>query len=331
MKILNQGEGELFMPYKASEERINFKDKSRREINKLTRVKQAISNFVHDGDYIAIGGFGADRIPTALIHEIVRQGRKNLGLSGHTATHDCQLLAAGECFDRCDIAYIIGLEARGLSKVSRRYFESGKVKFTEWSNAALAWRYKAAAMGVSFLPTKVMMGTDTFKHSAAKQVECPFSGEQYALMPALAPDVALIHVHRADIYGNCQIDGINIADADLAKASRRVIITAEKIVDNDLIRQEPWKTIIPYWCVDAVAQVSFGSYPGNMEGEYFSDEDHLLQWMEAEKDPETFKQFMKKYIYDTKGFYDYLTLCGGLRRLNDLRYEELMVRPCTEE
>ena len=117
-----------------------------------------------------------------------------------------------------------------------------------------------------------MMGTDTFEHSAAKEMHCPFTGRKLLALPALSPDVALIHVHRADVYGNCQIDGIIMADDDIAKASKRVIITTEKIISNDEIRREPNRTIIPYWCVDAVIEMPFGSYPGNMPGEYFSDE-----------------------------------------------------------
>ncbi len=330
MEKLKTGKGELFMTYDADESRHFFKDKNKKLVNKLTTVPEAVEKYIPDGTYIAVGGFGGVRISTSVLHEILRQGKKNLGLSGHTSTHDCQILAAGECFDRCDIAYVIGLEARGLSRVSRKYFESGKVKFTEWTNAALAWRYKAAAMGVSYLPCRTMLGTDTFEQSAAKEVLCPFTGAKYAAVPALSPDVAMIHVHRCDVYGNCQIDGINISDADLAKASKHVIITAERIVPNEEIRRQPWATTIPAWCVDAVIQVPYGSFPGCMEKEYFSDEDHFALWLKKEKDPEEFKAFIKKYILDTKNFSEYLELCGGISRLNDLRFDELMVNPNTQ-
>jgi glutaconate CoA-transferase subunit A len=323
---MQKGQGENFQPFRADEAREFFYSKSKKPENKLTTVKEAVAKYVKDGSYIGVGGFGADRIPTACIHELIRQGQKNLGLSGHTATHDCQLLAAAENFDRCDIAYVIGLEARGMSRVARKYFESGKVKMCDWSNAALAWRYKAAAMGVSYLPTRSMMGTDTFKYSAAKVVECPFTGDKYCAVPALSPDVAFIHVHRADVFGNCQIDGVNIADADLAQASKRVIVTTERIISDEEIRREPWKTTIPYWCVDAVIQVPYGSFPGNMEKEYFSDEKHIMDWLKAEKDPEEFKAFFKKYVLDTKDFYEYLELCGGIERINQLRFEELLVQ-----
>lgn len=321
-KNLQTGQGELFMSPNVEDARDFFHQKKKLMTNKLTSIKEAVERYVKNGDYLAVGGFGGVRIPTALLHEVIRQQKKNLGFSGHVATHDCQILSAGECFDRCDAAYIVGLEARGLSTNARRLFESGKIKVTEWSNAALSWRFKAAAMGVPYLPCRSMLGTDTFKYSAAKEIECPFTGQKLLAVPALFPDVAFIHVHRADIYGNCQIDGILVADDDIAKASKHVIITTEKIIDHEEIRREPGKTIIPFWCVDAVIEVPFGSYPGNMPGEYYSDEEHLAEWLKTEKNPEEFAAFIRKNIIETKDFYEYLQLNGGLQKIQKLHQTE---------
>lgn len=317
--ILKEGIGEVYNSSNADEMRAFFREKKKVLENKLTTVKDAVTEYVNDGDYLAVGGFGGVRIPTALIHEVVRQKKKDLGFSGHVSTHDCQILAAGQSFNRVDAAYVVGLEARGLSKNSRRMFESGNVNVTEWSNGALSWRFKAAAMGLPYIPSRVMLGTDTFKYSAAKEGLCPFTGQKLALLPALYPDVAFIHVHRADIYGNCQIDGILVADDDIAKASKRVIITTEKIISNEEIRREPSKTIIPYWCVDAVIELPYGSYPGNMPGEYYSDETHITEWLKTEKDLDAFKEFIDKNIHNTKDFYEYLELNGGLDKINELR------------
>jgi glutaconate CoA-transferase, subunit A len=321
-KNLQTGQGELFMSPNVEDARAFFHQKKKLMTNKLTSVKEAVERYLHNGDYLAIGGFGGVRIPTALLHEVIRQQKKNLGFSGHVATHDCQILSAGECFDRCDAAYIVGLEARGLSTNARRLFESGTIQVTEWSNAALSWRFKAAAMGVPFLPCRSMLGTDTFKYSAAKEIECPFTGQKLLAVPALFPDVAFIHVHRADIYGNCQIDGILVADDDIAKASKHVIVTTEKIIDHEEIRREPGKTIIPFWCVDAVIEVPFGSYPGNMPGEYYSDEEHIAEWLKKEKNPEEFAAFIRKNILETKDFYEYLQLNGGIQKIQKLHQTE---------
>ena len=218
---------------------------------------------------------------------------------------------------------MVGLEARGLSKESRRHFESGNVELVQWTNAALAWRLKAAAMGIPFIPARHMLGTDTLRHSAAKVVECPYTGRPLVALPALYPDLAIIHVHEADIYGNARIRGILVADEDLARASKKVIVTCERLIDTEEIRSEPHLTNIPYYCVDAVVEVPFGSYPGNMPGEYYSDEEHLRLWLEKEKDPDEFQAFFRKYVLETKDFDEYLDLCGGIERLKELRHREL--------
>ena len=323
---LKQGQNRLFTDPDANRAREFFRTKSRSLTNKVTTVKEAVSTYIHDGDYLGIGGFGADRIPTALLHEIVRQRRKNLGFAGHTATHDGQILCAGECVNRCDVAYIIGLEARGLSPNARRAFQSGQIEVTEWTNAALSWRLKAAAMGLSFLPARNILGTDTFAYSAAKEIECPFTGQKYVAYPALYPDVSIIHVHRCDVFGNCQIKGILISDPDLALASKRVIITTEEIIPTEEIRRRPEATVIPYFAVDAVCEVPYGSYPGNMANLYFSDEDHIQEWLKLERDPEEFKAFLDKHIYNTTDFNEYLQLCGGLDKMTSLRAVERLIK-----
>ncbi|HOL18068.1 MAG TPA: CoA-transferase [Bacillota bacterium] len=319
------GSRRLFCNPDADAAREYFHQKSRRKVDKTTTVAEAVKRLVCDGDYIGVGGFGSNRIPTAVLHEIVRRRKKNLGLAGHTATHDFQILVAGGCINRCDAAYIIGLEARGLSKSARRAVEQGEVEITEWTNAALAWRYKAAAMGLSFIPARSMMGTDTVKYSAAVEMECPFTGKKYLALPALYPDVAIIHVHRADVYGNCQIDGIMVSDYDLARAAKKLIITTEKLVPEEYIRRDPERTVIPYYLVDAVIEVPFGSYPGNMPYLYFSDEEHLQEWLQAEQEPESLEQFLQKYIYGVEDFWGYLNLRGGLARLSSLMQQENLV------
>lgn len=319
------GKNELFTDPDPDHARAFFRNKSRSMKPKLSNVKDVVRDMIKDGDYIAIGGFGANRIPTAIIHEIVRQRKKHLGFAGHTSTHDFQVLVAGECIDRCDVAYIIGLEARGLSPNARRAVESGKIKLTEWTNASLSWRLKAAAMGISFIPTRNILGTDTFAQSAAKVITCPFTGKKYAAMPALFPDFAAIHVHEADIYGNCRVYGASVSDFDLAKASKRVVITAERIIPHDEIRREPEKTVIPFWCVDAVIEVPYGSYPGNMPYEYFSDEEHLKTWLRVEKDPNELEKFLQEQIYGVDNFYDYLNLNGGIEKMKKLRAIEYLI------
>ncbi|MDY3553077.1 CoA-transferase [Gemmata sp. JC717] len=321
----------LFTSPASDEARAAFAAKPRGLVDKVMSVSEAVSRLVRDGDYFATGGFGANRVPTAVCHEIVRQRRQNLGFSGHTTTHDFQILCAGnltgrgQLLARVDAAYVVGLEARGLSPHARRVMESGALDVAEWSNYTLALRYTAAAMGVPFVPARSLLGTDTLAHGPAKEIQCPFTGERLVAVPALYPDVAAIHVHEADRYGNCRFSGTSVADVDLARAAKKVIVTCERLVPHDEMRRDPHRTQIPFLCVDAVCEVPYGSYPGNMPGEYFSDEEHLKLWMEVEKDPAAHAQFLDDHLFGVSDFAEYLERCGGLKRLQALRQRELLL------
>jgi glutaconate CoA-transferase subunit A len=331
MDPLPRGEGEFYADPSADRARAFFASKPRSVVDKTTTVAAAVARLVADADYLAIGGFGAARIPTAVVHEIVRQGKQRLRFAGHTATHDFQILCGGCLLGRgmtlaaVDVAYVVGLEARGLSPHARRVLESGQVACVEWTNYALAVRLKAAAMGVPFLPARDMLGTDTFRRSAARVIACPFTGERLVALPALYPDVAAIHVHEADRYGNCRIRGTTVADLELARAAKKLIVTCERLIPNDEIRRDPSRTAIPFFCVDAVCEVAFGSYPGNMPYEYFSDEAHLRRWLAAELDESEFRSFLEEHIYGVRDFAEYLNKCGGLPRMQELRRQEFLL------
>ena len=159
----------------------------------------------------------------------------------------------------------------------------------------------------------------------AREILCPFTGVKLLALPALYPDSAVIHVHEADRYGNCRIRGTTVADPDIARAAKRLIVTCERLIPNDEIRQDPSRTIIPFYCVDAVCEVPFGSYPGNMPYEYFSDEKHLREWMDAEADMDQYQAFLDKHLFGAKDFNEYLEVCGGLPRLQQLRQEEFLL------
>ncbi len=324
-----RGAGSLFAPVDCDEARRTFRNKAKTLADKRMSPAEAVRRFVADGDYLASGGFGGDRIATALLHEIVRQKRQNLSFAGHTATHDFQILCAGnntgrgQLLKRVDAAYIVGLEARGLSPHARRVCESGEIEFCEWTNYTLALRFQAAAKGLPFLPTRSMLGTDTFRRSAACTIRCPFTGITLAAIPALWPDVAVIHVHEADCFGNCRIRGTSVADLDLARAAKKVIVSCERLIGNDAIRNNPTATVIPYFCVDAVCEVPRGSYPGNMPYEYYSDEAHLQEWLAAEANPDEYGRFLERYLFSVRDFSEYVERACGPERFAELRRQEL--------
>ncbi|MEA3557984.1 MAG: CoA-transferase [Candidatus Thermoplasmatota archaeon] len=323
--MLEQGKGDLLSSCTADEIRDWNRDhKARGLVDKMTTIRDAVEKYITDGIYLAIGGFGHIRISMPMIYEIVRQRIKHLRVSGHTAVHDLDVLIAGNCVDAVDVAYAFAYETRGLSRNGRRAVESGRVKCVEWTNASLSWRIKAAAMGLPFLPARNMLGSDTFKYSAAKEMECPFTGQKLVALPALMPDVSIIHVHYADRYGNCMIRGTTVKDDDLAKASKRVIVTAERIVPDSFFRDAPERTTIPYFCVDGVIEAPHGSHPGNMPYEYYFDEEYIREYLKAGSDESSLQDYLDKWIYSVNDFDEYLDLVGtkklgDLRRLEELR------------
>jgi len=318
MNVIQAGSGELIQPFDIDDFRAWNRAKPKALVDKRMSETEAISRFVYSGAYIGTELYGTVRCPMILINEIVRQGITGLRVAGQGVL-ELDMLLAAHLVKALDITYI-GLEVYGVSNCLRREVESGRVeKVVDWSNAAIAWRFKAAAMGVPFIPVRSMLGSDTLKYSAAKVVECPFTGDPICLLPALILDVGLIHVHRADKYGNAQIDGISGFAAELARASKRLIISAEEIVDTDVIRSRPDRTIIPYYLVDAVVEAPFGSHPGEMCYLYERDEAQIREWVEASKEEASTREYMDKYIYGMENHRAYLELIGsqhldGLRR-----------------
>jgi glutaconate CoA-transferase subunit A len=317
MEVIQSGIGELIRPPDINAFREWNRQKPKALVDKRMSEAEAVSKFVHDGDYMGTELYGTVRCPMSLINEVVRQGKKDLLVAGQGVLELDMLLAAG-LVKKLDITYI-GLEVYGVSHPLRREVESGRVETcVEWSNAAFAGRFKAAAMGVPFIPIRSMLGTDTLKYSSAKVVSDPFTGDPICLIPALILDVGLIHVHRADMYGNCQIDGISGFATEMARASKRLIVSAEEIVDGEVIRRNPDRTIIPYYLVDAVIGAPFASHPGEMCYRYQRDEDQIREWVTAAETPDTTQQYLEKYIYGPKDHREYLELIGR-QRLESLR------------
>jgi len=320
MEVLESGEAPLLCWMDPDEAREWVRNNKSREMRpKLMSPSEAVSKFIKSGSYIAFGGFGHVRVPMVIIYEMIRQNVKNLTVAAKTAVHDVDILIAAGCVRRIEVAYAFGHELRGLSPASRRAVESGEVEVvSEWSNAAFQWRFKAAAMGLPFIPARILAGTDTFKKSSAKIVRDPYSGKPIVLIPACYPDVAVIHVHKADIYGNAQILGHTVEDFELARAAKRLIITTEKIVPTEEIRNEPDRTTIPYFLVDAVVEQPFGSHPCNMPYLYASDEEHLAEYLRLTRTKEGTEEYLNKYVYGVKDFWEYLEKVGGMRKLKYL-------------
>jgi len=313
MELLESGIGESIQPFDLDAFREwNRTEKPRRLIDKLMTEQEAISKFVYDGCYIGTELYGTVRCPMSLVREVIRQGYKDLRVCGQGVTELDLWLAAG-IVKKLDITYI-GLEVYGTSAALRRAVESGQVETcVEWSNASISWRMKAAAMGVPFLPTRSMLGTDMLKYSAAKVVRDPFTGMKVALLPALILDVALIHVHQADRYGNCRIEGISGFALEMSRACKRLIISAEEIIPTEEIRKYPDRTVIPYYLVDAVVHAPFGSHAGEMAYLYGRDEPGIKEWVDMSKTAEGARDYLDRYVYGLNNHAEYLALIGEKR------------------
>jgi glutaconate CoA-transferase, subunit A len=297
-------------PYSKLRKDLTQRDRSLRE--KVVSLEEAAS-FVHDGDSVGIGGSTMSRTPMGLIWAIIRAKRKKLSCSRCIISSDGDLLYGAGVSDHIITSWFSQGILWGVSKVLRHHVESGKARFDEWSHLAMGMRLRAGAMGVPFLPIRSMLGSDVLKQRPeAKEMTCPFTGEKLLLVPALNPDVALIHVQRCDPYGNAQMDGLQFMDIDLAMAANRVILTTERIVSNDQIRRSPDQTKIPFFAVDAVVELPFGCAPHECYGVYEPMMKHMKYYVElVNKDPvKGMQEYLDRYVYGPKSWNDFLNLIG---------------------
>ncbi len=288
--------------------RIEKKDKGLRE--KVMTLSDAVA-LIPDNVHVAIGGCHYSRTPIALIWEIIRQKKNGLVFSKSiTATEGDLLLVAGTTRHIITSWFSPGV-TWGVSRIMRHFVQSGEATYEEWSHMSLGLRYRAAAMGVPFLPTRSMLGSDVYKQlTDIKEMQCPFTGDKLALVPALHPDVAIIHVQKADSYGNAQITGFPFMDKDIALAADRVILTTEQIIDNHEIRRTPDRTDIPFFCVDAVVEVPYGCVPHECYAAYEPDFNHMDMYVKLmmERSIEGVQEYLDKYVYAPQTFDDYLSL-----------------------
>ncbi len=294
-------------------------NKTRDFVDKTMTARQAVERFVKDGDYVSFDFSSFTRGPQVLIREIIRQRRRHLWYCAKFTLIESTLLVAGGNVDHIDVGFL------GLGRLLNQSIEEGRVKVTEWTNGTLTLRHQAGAMGVPFLPTRALLGTDTLKYSGAKVIEDPFSGKPITLIPAVNPDVALIHVHEADIYGNARCYGPGVAPLETAEAARRVIISTDKIIDHDAIRQEPGKTTIPYYLVDAVVYAPFGCWPGGLPGVYELDFEHFLDFLGKTESMEAMADYLEEYIYSVESDTEMFEKRVGWDRLMALKRRATLV------
>lgn len=300
----------LVQPYSKLRKDLAQRDRSLRE--KVVSLEEAAS-FVRDGDSVGIGGSTMSRTPMGLIWALIRAKRKQLSCSRCIVSSDGDLLYGSGASEHIITSWFSQGILWGISKVMRHHVETGKALYDEWSHLAMGMRFRAGAMGVPFIPIRSMLGSGVVGlRPEAKEMICPFTSEKLLLVPALNPDVALIHVQRCDAYGNAQIDGLQFMDIDLAMAANKVILTTERIVSNDQIRRAPDQTKIPFFSVDAVVELPFGCAPHECYGVYEPMMRHMEYYVDlVNKDPvEGMREYLEKFVYGPKSWTGFLDLIG---------------------
>ena len=286
------------------------RDRSLRE--KVMTLEEA-AGLVRDGDHVALGGCTLSRTPMAMVWALIRAGRKDLTVSRSITSTEGDLLYASGASRRILTSWFSQGIVWGVSKVMRRYVESGRARFEEWSHMAIGLRYRAGAMGAPFVPMRSMLGSDVAARlDDLREMDCPFTGDRLYLVPALNPDVALIHVQRCDPYGNAQVDGLPFMDNDIAMAATRVILTTERIVSNDRIRREPDQTRIPFIAVDAVVEAPFGCAPHECYGLYEPFLPNLDEYAArtAEDAEAGVRDYLDRHVYGPRDWVAYLDSLG---------------------
>ena len=282
-------------------------------MNKVTTMKEAVSRHIKSGDFIFMGGYIC-RPPMAAIHEIIRQGIKDLTITRSNAADDFDMLIGAGSVKRF-ISTFLSLGLYGLGRCFRRSLEKGiphKIELEEYTNLSLPLMLMAGSMGLPFIPSRDMAGSDLTKikgfmgEDKFKTIESPFDGRPTVLVPALNPDVAVIHVQQADEEGNAQMWGIG-GDCQVgANASKKVIVVCERLVSRETIGKDPSRTIVPCFKTVAVVEEPFGAHPGYTPGFYDQDFGFGYVYQQASNTEEGFREFLQEWVFDRQDRGDYI-------------------------
>ncbi len=277
-------------------------------------MQEAVADLVHDGDTVAIEGF-THLISFAAAHELIRQRRRRLTLCRLTPDLVADQMIAAGCVSKLVYSWAGNPGAGSLHAFRRAVEGSGgpRLEIDEYSHFGMVARFAAGAAGLPFWPLRNYAGTDLPKvNSNIREVSCPFTGERLAAVPALTPDVAIIHAQRCDAGGNTQMWGVVGVQKEAAFAARRVIVVAEEIVDESMVRSDPNRTIIPEFIVDAVVHEPWGAHPSYAQGYYDRDNDFYVAWEDISRDRTRIESYLDEYVYGVRDRTDYLERHPGL-------------------
>ncbi|MBP8625087.1 MAG: CoA transferase subunit A [Syntrophorhabdales bacterium] len=296
--------------------------------DKLMNLDDAVRRFIKNGSQIALGGFTIVRNPMAVAYEIIRQGIKDLHIVCHSHGQALDVLIGAGCVKRLEIAY--GGNGRYAPTCIRfkKAIQQGGIEFEDYSNYQMSLRFLAGALNIPFIPTKSGLGSDLlnlegFSKEIRKErkvarkklavMQNPFTEDkdEMVLLPALTPDVALIHVQYIGEDGTVRIKGLTFADIEQAKSADIVIVTCEEIVPRSFIRLDPDQNSLPPFFVDAIIRLPYGAHPTGCFGFYDYDPKHLNMYKVLAEDDNKFKEYLDEWVYGVKNHEEYLNKIGS--------------------
>lgn len=291
--------------------------------SKVITLEEAVSRYVSDGCSLSFGGIIA-REPMAVAYEIVRQKKKNITYITDSSVEPAEIMIAGGCISRLEAAYVwVGVVGIGYNY--RRAVEKGiphYLEIEEYSNYGSSLRFLAGAIGVPCMPTRSLLGSDIITHNPKiKVVDDPYGSGPMALVPAAQPDVAFVHVQRADETGNAQIWGMLGNDENIARAAKHVVVTCEELIAQREFRKIPNMTAIPSYCVSAVVEIPFCCHPLPVAGYYWMDVPFRREMAVASRTREGIEAWMDEWIFKIKDHEERIEKIGR-GRLQQLKQME---------
>jgi glutaconate CoA-transferase subunit A len=296
--------------------------------SKLMTPAEAVKKFIKDGSQIALGGFTINRNPMGLVYEIIRQGIRDLHLVCHSNGQALDVLIGAGCVRKVEVAYGGNGRFAPTCFRFRRAVERGKIEVEDYTNYQMSLRFLAGALGVPFIPAKTGLGTDLvtregFSAELRKErktpsqkyvlMQNPFNGktDTVLLLPALKPDVTLLHVQYVGEDGTVRIKGLTFADVEQAKSADVVIVTCEEIVPKEFIRTDPDQNSLPPFLVDAVVPLPFGAHPTACAYFYDYDASHLNFYRKVASEDHLFKTYLEEWVLGVSNHEEYLDRMGG--------------------
>lgn len=295
--------------------------------DKLMSADEAVSRFIKDGCQLAIGGFTITRNPMAIAYEIVRQRVRDLHLLCHSHGQAFDILIGAGCVKRLEIAYGGNGRYAPTCIRFRKAIERSEIQFEDYSNFQMSLRFLAGSLGIPFIPTRSGPGSDILKYDGFPpevrkepkvaprkyaKIQNPFREEtdEVVLLPALTPDVSIIHAQHVGDDGTVRIKGLTFADVEQAKAADTVIVTCEEIVPRSFIRADPDQNCLPSFFVDAIVKVPYGAHPTACFNFYDYDPVHLTMYRQMAVDDQRFGEYLDAWVYGVRTWEDYLSKVG---------------------